>query len=168
MNNKVQFGPSFHLKSIKKGDVIYASVWRKKGSEKGKLVIASNDQIQYKSDEFAVRVVGDWEELNCSFVARQNFDDVAVYIWNPTEKDVYFDDLTIDCYRGLKKPEHADEKDILRIDIPNSAMDSIEGFRNKALEQDIISSELKSYFDASIQVGGEKIPVSLRLKGDWV
>ena len=168
LNSKVQFGPSFHLTSIKKGDVIYASVWRKKGSEKGKLVIDGNAEIQYESDEFAVRVEGEWEQLNCSFVARQDIDDVCIYIWNPTETDVYFDDLTIDCFRGLKKPDYAAEKDILRITIPNSAMDSIKDFRNQALKQDIISSELKSYFDASIDVGGEKLAVSLRLKGDWV
>ena len=168
LNSKQEFGPGFNLKSIKKGDVIYASVWRKKGNSKGKLVIASKGEIQYESKSISFKEQGDWELLKCSFVARENFDFVAVYLWNPIAENVYFDDLTIDCYRDNKKPSYVDEKDILRISIPASAMDSIKAFRKQALEQDVITSDLKSYFDASIVVEGENVPVSLRLKGDWV
>lgn len=168
LNSKNEFGPGFNLKSIKKGDVIYASVWRKKGNSKGKLVIASKGEIQYESKNISFTEEGDWELLKCSFVARENFDFVAVYLWNPIAENVYFDDLTIDCYRDNKKPSNVAEKDILRISIPASAMDSIKAFRKQALKQDVITSDLKSYFDASIVVEGEKVPVSLRLKGDWV
>ncbi len=168
LNSKQQFGPTYKLKSIKKGDVIYASVWRKKGSLKGKLVIGSNADIQYESAEHAVVEQGDWEQLKCSFIARQDYEFVAVYIWNPNESDVYFDDLSIDCYRSLSKPNQVSEPDILRIEIPKSAMDSIIDFRNTALKQDIISSDLKSYFQATILINGKQYPVSLRIKGDWV
>jgi len=168
LNSKQQFGPTYKLKSIKKGDVIYASVWRKKGSLKGKLVIGSNADIQYESAEHAIVEQGDWEQLKCSFIARQDYEFVAVYIWNPNESDVYFDDLSIDCYRGLSKPNEVSESDILRIEIPKSAMDSIIDFRNTALKQDIISSDLKSYFQATIRINGKQYPVSLRIKGDWV
>ncbi len=168
LNSKQQFGPTYKLKSIKKGDVIYASVWRKKGSLKGKLVIGSNADIQYESAEHAIVEQGDWEQLKCSFIARQDYEFVAVYIWNPNENDVYFDDLSIDCYRSLSKPNQVSESDILRIEIPQSAMDSIIDFRNTALKQDIISSDLKSYFHATIGINGKHYPVSLRIKGDWV
>ena len=168
LNSKQIFGPTYKLKSIKKGDVIYASVWRLKGSESGKLVIGSKSDIQYESGEHVVNEQGDWEQLKCSFIARQNYEYVSVYIWNPNEKDVYFDDLIIDCFRNRKKPSQIPEADILRIEIPQTAMDSITDFRNKALKQDIISSDLKSYFDAFININGEKHPVSLRIKGDWV
>ena len=117
-----------------------------KGSLTGKLVIGSNADIQYESAEHAVVEQGDWEQLKCSFIARQDYEFVAVYIWNPNEKDVYFDDLSIDCFRSLSKPNQVSESDILRIEIPKSAMDSIIDFRNTALKQDIISSDLKSYF----------------------
>jgi len=168
LNSKRIYGPTYKLKSIKKGDVIYASVWRLKGSESGKLVIGSNSDIQYESGEHVVNEEGDWEQLKCSFIARQNYEYVSVYIWNPNENDVYFDDLIIDCFRNRKKPSQISEKDILRINIPKSALDSIADFRKKALEQDIISSELKKYFDGTIKVNGENQPVSLRIKGDWV
>jgi len=168
LNSKQKFGPTYKLKSIKKGDVIYASVWRLKGSESGKLVIGSNSDIQYESGEHVVNEQGDWEQLKCSFIARQNYEYVSVYIWNPNEKDVYFDDLIIDCFRNRKKPTQISEVDILRIEIPQTAMDSITDFRNTALKQDIISSDLKTYFDAFININGKNQPVSLRIKGDWV
>lgn len=168
LNSKQIYGPTYKLKSIKKGDVIYASVWRLKGSKSGKLVIGSKSDVQYESGEHVVNEQGDWEQLKCSFIARQNYEYVSVYIWNPNKNDVYFDDLIIDCFRNRKKPSQISEKDILRINIPQSALDSIADFRKTALQQDIISSELKTYFDGSIKVNGESRPVSLRIKGDWV
>jgi len=167
LNSSKQFGPTFSLKAIKKGDVIYASVWRKKGGPGGELVIAAEKKLQYKSQAISFKEVGDWQLLTCSLVAGRNYKNVDVYLWNHHKQSVYFDDLTIDCFRKNQKPVNVEEKDVLRITIPQSAMDSIVDFREMALKQRVISSDLKSYFDASIEVEGKSIPVSLRLKGDW-
>ena len=167
LNKKHQFGPSYKLKSIKKGDIIYASVYRKKGNTEGRLIVASKGDVQYQKGELYYESYGDWELLKCTFVARSNYDFVGVYLWNPSNENAYFDDMTIDCFRDIKKPTAISEDDILRIDIPSSAMDSIKEFRDKALKQKVISSELKTYFNASVIVDGKKVPASLRLKGDW-
>ena len=74
LNSKQIYGPTYKLKSIKKGDVIYASVWRLKGSQSGKLVIGSKSDVQYESGEHVVNEQGDWEQLKCSFIARQNYE----------------------------------------------------------------------------------------------
>ena len=47
LNKEHQFGPSYKLKSIKKGDVIYASVYRKKGNTEGRLIVSSKGDDQY-------------------------------------------------------------------------------------------------------------------------
>ena len=167
LNRDKPFGPTFKLKEIKKGNAIYASVWRLKGATMGKLVISSNDNVQFEFSEHVVRREGGWELMKCQFIAKKDHDFVDVYIWNPGESDVFFDDLVIDCFRSTSKAHALSEEDVLRIYIPDSALDSIESFRTKALKQEVISSELKTYFNAHIDIEGKKCPVQLRLKGDW-
>ena len=101
-------------------------------------------------------------------MAQQDYDYVTVYLWNPLKEDAYLDDLSIDCFRQNTKPEGVSEKDVLRIEIPQSALDSIHEFRARALSQEVITSDLKTYFKAAVTIDGAQLPVSLRLKGDWV
>ena len=168
LGEKQPYGPSYKFNHIKKGDVIYASVWRRKGIKGGKLVIASGIKFQYESSGRIVNKDGQWEQMKCSFVAKQAFEEVNIYIWNPKNYDLYFDDLKIDCFRSNKKPEIISGKDILRINIPKNVMQNIVQLREKAIEQDIISDDIKSYFKASISLEGKEYPISLRIKGDWV
>ena len=168
LNKEKQFGPSLRLDSIKMGDVVYASVYRKKGLSNGHLVIAACDKGQYESNQISLEEKVVWEQVKCTFVAKKDYDFVTVYLWNPNEEDVYFDDLAIDCFRENEKPKVVNEKDIIRIEIPQSALDSLSDFREKALKQEVITSDLKRYFKAFVLLNGDKVPVSLRFKGDWV
>lgn len=168
LNDAQQFGPSLRIDSVKQGDVIYASVYRKRGSASAQLVIASKDEVQYESNHISLEEKVEWELVKSSFVAQQDYDYVTVYLWNPLKEVAYLDDLSIDCFRQNKKPEDVAEKDVLRIEIPQSALDSIIEFRDRALSREVITSDLKTYFKGSVTVDGRKLPVSLRLKGDWV
>ena len=168
LNKSQQYGPSLRIDSIKQGDVIYASVFRKRGSASAKLVIASKDEVQYESNHISLEEKVEWEIVKSSFVAQQDYDYVTVYLWNPLKEDAYLDDLSIDCFRQNTKPEGVSEKDVLRIEIPQSALDSIHEFRARALSQEVITSDLKTYFKAAVTIDGAQLPVSLRLKGDWV
>ena len=69
---KHEFGASFKLDDIKKGDIIYASVYRKKGGESGQLIIASKGQLQYESNDVSLQENVEWELINVSFVAKQD------------------------------------------------------------------------------------------------
>lgn len=168
LNDAQQFGPSLRIDSVKQGDVIYASVYRKRGSASAQLVIASKDEVQYESNHISLEEKVEWELVKLSFVAQQDYDYVTVYLWNPLKEVAYLDDLSIDCFRQNKKPENVAEKDVLRIEIPQSALDSIIEFRDRALSREVITSDLKTYFKGSVTVDGLQVPVSLRLKGDWV
>ncbi len=168
LNDAQQFGPSLRIDSVKQGDVIYASVYRKRGSASAQLVIASKDEVQYESNHISLEEKVEWELVKLSFVAQQDYDYVTVYLWNPLKEVAYLDDLSIDCFRQNKKPENVAEKDVLRIEIPQSALDSIIEFRDRALSREVITSDLKTYFKGSVTVDGRQVPVSLRLKGDWV
>ena len=168
LNDAQQFGPSLRIDSVKQGDVIYASVYRKRGSASAQLVIASKDEVQYESNHISLEEKVEWELVKSCFVAQQDYDYVTVYLWNPLKEVAYLDDLSIDCFRQNKKPEDVAEKDVLRIEIPQSALDSIIEFRDRALSREVITSDLKTYFKGSVTVDGRKLPVSLRLKGDWV
>tara|TARA_B100000524_G_scaffold348196_1_gene251983 strand:+ start:59 stop:3004 length:2946 start_codon:yes stop_codon:yes gene_type:complete len=168
LNKAQQYGPSLRIDSIKQGDVVYASVYRRKGSASAKLVIASKDEVQYESNEISLEEKVEWELVKCSFVAKKDYEYVTVYLWNPLKEVAYLDDLSIDCFRQNTKPKGIAEKDILRIEIPQNALDSIIEFRDRALSREVITSDLKTYFRAAVTVDGQQMPVSLRLKGDWV
>ncbi|HIO67516.1 MAG TPA: hypothetical protein EYN41_04200 [Flavobacteriales bacterium] len=57
--------------------------------------------------------------------------------------------------------------EVLVINIPEKSMQQLTGFAEKALEQGVITNDLKKYVNATIVVNETTIPVELRLKGDW-
>ena len=63
LNENQEFGITHTFSNIKKGDVIYASVWRRKGINGGKLVIASEIKFQYESSGHIVNEDGQWVRL---------------------------------------------------------------------------------------------------------
>jgi hypothetical protein len=71
LNKEKQFGPSLRLDSIKMGDVVYASVYRKKGLSNGHLVIAACDKGQYESNQISLEEKVVWEQVKCTFVAKK-------------------------------------------------------------------------------------------------
>lgn len=167
LDSKHNYGFTHKIENVKAGDIITATVWRKSDQKVGDLVISAPEAVQYEPRSASFEEVDGWDLLKCEFIVNDDYEYVSIYVMNFIETPAYFDDLVIDHYINTSKPEVSDEKDILRVTIPESAMDSIRMFRDIAMKQEVISSDLKKYFNASIQVDGEEVPVSLRLKGDW-
>ncbi|MBL4653454.1 MAG: CotH kinase family protein [Flavobacteriales bacterium] len=67
---------------------------------------------------------------------------------------------------GCTKKEHQELK-TLRINIPESTLDVIDKYVDIAIDQEVISSNLKRYFDAELVRGDSTVPIKIRLKGDW-
>ena len=161
------YGISYEIKDVKKGDVIQASVWKHKDRKSGKLVISTGDPInsQYEYAQFFIKEEKKWGKIEMFFIAQHNYQKVVVFAHNSDEEPVYFDDLKIDIYTNNKKP--SDLHSALEITIDDSAFDTLSKFRKVALEQGVITSDLKEYIKAEIKVKGQMVPVELRLKGDW-
>ena len=69
--------------------------------------------------------------------------------------------LSLSCHTPQKPP------DTLELDIPYKSMKKLSRYVKKALEQGVITNDLKKYVKANIRLEGRTIPVKLRLKGDW-
>lgn len=162
------YGFTYQQVGLKKGQIIEASVWKNKDAEHGALVIAPvGNKKQYLSTGTVRKVKGDWGELKAIFIADRDYDSVAIYVYNLDAKPTYFDDFEVGVYQNTKKPEVKNGSQALHIEIPKSAMDSLDFFKSTALAQGVISDDLKDYVQATIQVNGEEAPIELRLKGDW-
>lgn len=167
LNKKGNYGMVFEIKDIKKGDIIEASLWRHNSASVGSLVIAEDDEgvAQYFATSNLYKTEGDWGKLRGMYIAHNDYKKVLVYAFYGGDKNVYFDDLKIDIYRDNEAP--AKEHVALEINIPESAYDTLMEFRKTALSQGVITKDLKEYINAELNVEGTKMPVELRLKGDW-
>lgn len=162
------YGYGYFIKDVKKGTVITAEVWKNSDAESGALVISEfGNNKNYSSTGHFREVEGDWGKVTAMFVAEKDYDSIQVYTYNLSEKPTYFDDFKIGIYRNVSKPKVTSKTKALRLEIPKSAQDSLDNFKKIALEQGVISSDLKKYVRAYIEIDGEKAPVELRLKGDW-
>ena len=165
LDSSDQYGFVYNFTKVKKGNIIQASVWRKKGAKKGVLVISTEHNKQYLKSDKILRTEGEWDFILLNFVAQSDYDKVTVMCFNPDKTPAYFDDLKIESFTKNTKPNVSNNSFVISIDDANFSV--LKDFRTKALDQGIISDELKKYVKATINIDGKEIPVKLRLKGDW-
>ncbi|NRA11020.1 MAG: hypothetical protein HRT57_03585 [Crocinitomicaceae bacterium] len=120
LNPKGQFGFSYEIKNIKKGDIIEASIWKHVKGVKGSLVISSDDPKveHYLTGRIFGKIEGDWGQYSASYIAQEDCEKVLVYAFNGSQEDVYFDDIKIKIYRDNPKPD--DSHQALEINITSS------------------------------------------------
>jgi len=157
------YGFSYSSLNIKKGDVIKVTSWKMSEVNQGSIVIDAGDS--YLRNGHEVKKENGWGLVETYFYADQAHEEVKIFAYNPDSLPVYFDDFSISIYRNTKKPDNIENA--LVLNIPESAMDSIRSFRDVALSQGVLTSDLKQYFKSEILYKGQPIPVKLRLKGDW-
>ncbi|MDX2361818.1 MAG: CotH kinase family protein [Crocinitomicaceae bacterium] len=161
------FAFGYVFTNIKEGDVIEVSAWRYLEGGIGSLVISDYDSengVSERSDIVHKEDNG-WGLMKCLFVASKDFDSIVTYALNSSDEPAYFDDFEIRAFFNNSKPD--DSFDGLEITISDSIYDTLVERRKIALDQGVITADLKEYVKASLTIDGEKVPVDLRLKGDW-
>ena len=157
------YGFSYNVLNVKKGDVIKVTSWKMSEFNHGSIVIDADDL--YLRNGHIIKEENGWGLVETYFYADQAHEKVKIFAYNPDSSSVYFDDFSILIYKSTKKPDNIENA--LVLNIPESAMDSIRSFREAALLQGVLTSNLKKYFKSEILYKGQHIPVKLRLKGDW-
>jgi hypothetical protein len=167
LNKDQPFGFTYEVTNVKKGDVIEASVWKHTSGNHGGLVISADDanNDQYEFFQFFNDEQEGWGLINAFFVAMHDYDKVLVYALCANEEEAYFDDFSVKVSRNNQMPD--DSHPSLEINISDGAYDTLNRFREIALDQQVITSNLKEYINASLTIDGEDVPIELRLKGDW-
>ena len=162
------YGYVYTLLNIKKGQVVTASAWKNIDATSGAVVIAPKGTKEgYVASGHIKERKGKWGKMDVMFIAQKDLDTVLVYAYNLDKKPICIDDFKVDAFFDTKKPKVVNKSQALYINIPKSAQDSLDRFKKVALQQGVISKDLKKYVRAYVRVNGEKAPVDLRIKGDW-
>ena len=171
------YGMSYSM-NAEVGEVYKLSVWRKwrkKGAESF-LVFSGKDGKDFyksKSDVFSKNKEG-WGQIIMYVKIPESHlhQEVVAYTYSNGAEAVYFDDMKIEKLDNL--PAHASEIlfEAQHIDIEFSEKNfkKLKQKRQEAIQNGLIITDEDSWVKATIQESGteEKIPVKLRLKGDWL
>lgn len=161
-----EYGLSYVIQDVKKGDVIVFSAWKLSKNNRGSLVISDNKENgQYISSGRTTIKEGEWGLVECYFVAERDVEEVRVYAHNPHDEPAFFDDVKIEIYKNNAVPD--DSIEALEIKLDDAAFAKIASYREIALEQGVITKDLKKYVKGFIVKDGKELPIELRIKGDW-
>ena len=164
-NNK--FGANLDLFEVKKGAEIEAKAWRKLGSKNGGIVISGlpGEDDLYKQSSEIIQEKDGWGLIKLVFRANQDYKKISVYLFNPENEPVFFDDLSISYHTsGQNKVEM---NNALQINLSEQSLNTLTRYRERALANGVIAREDKNYVEGNINIAGKEIPIKLRLKGDW-
>ena len=95
------FGMGIKFNGLEYGESFKASVWRKSGTKAGGGVVASCSNLFYYTDCQVVESGSDgWEKIQMEFFVKAELAnlELIVYLYNPHENPVYYDDLEIIRY----------------------------------------------------------------------
>jgi len=162
------YGMPITFTDVLEGEYFEARVWIKNPVGRGTLIAGVCGHSNYSLNTTDVNKIQDsigWSEYFLSFGIETPIDTLKFYLFSAGEV-TYFDNLEIHRFKE-RPPLNADSIDIMRIFIPDSGMALLTEFKTKALEQDIISSDLKEYVEGFIIEKNDSIPIEIRLKGDW-
>ncbi|MFT5860824.1 MAG: hypothetical protein ACI865_002939 [Flavobacteriaceae bacterium] len=168
LNAEKPEGFILQTKNIVAGSVFIISVWKELSSEGGQIKISGDGDEGglLEQNNIITKKADGWGLIELHFTAFKNYDELTISVTNTLEKTVYFDDFSIRGYFNAKIKNTT--QDALRIELSESALDSLSTFREEALIRGVISSDQKRYLKGTLTIDGEAIPMKCRLKGDWL
>ncbi|MCI5059107.1 MAG: CotH kinase family protein, partial [Flavobacteriales bacterium] len=162
-----QFGGSIELTKFQGGNYIQVEVYRYKGDENSKLVVATPNGTVYQSTGTPVSMDEDgWGLMRLDIELPEqimNEKKISIYCWNSGNQVAYFDDLKIKVHSEKVYPEFNVPN--LEIKIKKKHLKKLKKIRKEALEAGVLLE--KKWVKAKMKFGEEKFKVKVRLKGDW-
>jgi len=162
------YGMPITFTDVEVGEFFEASVWIKDSCEEATLFAGACGNTKYDISTTLVNKINDsigWSQYFLNFAVETEIDTLKFYLFSKG-KVAYFDNFEINRYH--QRPSiSVDSVDVMNIYIPDSCMTLLTEFKTKALQQTIISSDLKEYVGGFIVEKNDSIPIEIRLKGDW-
>lgn len=158
---------SYKFYDLKKGNQIIISVWEKTGGARGylKLVDKEKNILAVKRSR-PIKIQSQWVLINLSFTVEEDSKEIKFFIHNEKTLSAYYDDLKIELLDKSIKPVFKSEN--IDIQIKSKDLDKLFKYRDKAIQNGVISKSLKKYFKGIMVYNKEEIPIKIRLKGDWI
>lgn len=164
-----QYGMSILFTDVSKGEFFSASVWQNEISEPGALVCKVEGKYSFSFnslDNGFYEYKDGWRKHVLQFSAIEDLDSLTFFIFVGGHQETsYYDNLEI--IRRLKRPQGIVGDEVLNIALPDTSQQKLNKNIRKAAGSEIIRNKYKDYEDATLVVDDERIPVEMRLKGDW-
>jgi len=166
-----QYGFGFQMTAPEPGRSYRVSVWRFKNQyQEGKLALKVSGEVDFylETDQISSQDNG-WEELTLRFTLPfgKLADRVDIYVYTNGFLDTYFDDFRIEQIATTTDSKAFQPKTI-SLRIQSDDFKKIEKDREQALQNGILEAEASNWVDGVIKDSTGDIPVSVRLKGDWL
>lgn len=102
LNKDNPFGATFRIKNVQPGESLKISVWRKAENDQGTIILSSDGL--YHNHFNTIETKNDWEKLEEKFFIDDNLGgkELTIYLYNPNEKSVFFDDFEVDYYKPYR------------------------------------------------------------------
>ncbi len=172
LTEKNRFGLVYTTTDFKKGWRYKASVWRYTESSKGFLTVAGNEGSNFKiTERIAVEEKDGFERLQITFSIPETAKLDTLKIFAGVDKktgSVYFDDLEVEIL-DRKAPNADFNPDLIHIEVSRKAYNKLNAKRWQAHKEGLLFSGDEDRVKGTLTSLKEhkKIPVKLRLKGDW-
>jgi len=171
LNKSQAFGLKYNLKNTKPNDYYEVSVWRYGNTDAGFLVVSDEDsKFFYKAVNTTDSIEeSGWNRLVLSFYVPPNINnnDIVIYVWNPAEEDVYFDDLSIVRRMHEKYPLYTGVSPF-KLYVDTMQVIKLSDKRKEAFRKGILETEDDDWVDGILFADTTAHHVELRLKGDWL
>ena len=164
---KNPYALSYVFKNLKKGNELRISVWEKTDFSRGYLKLVDEEKnILARGRSRKKKVDSQWVLVKLNFILEEDCKEVKFFIHNERNVPAYYDDLEIEVL--LKSRRLVFKKENLEIKIKSKYLDKLFKYKEKAIQNGIIGKSLKKYFSGLMIYNNEKIPIKIRLKGDWI
>jgi len=164
---KNPYALSYVFKNLKKGNELRISVWEKTDFSRGHLKLVDEEKnILARGRSRKKKVDSQWVLVKLNFILEEDCKEVKFFIHNERNVPAYYDDLEIEVL--LKSRRLVFKKENLEIKIKSKYLDKLFKYKEKAIQNGIIGKSLKKYFSGLMIYNNEKIPIKIRLKGDWI
>lgn len=171
------FGINWVEENLVGGMLYKISVWRKASAASGILVGSlAGEGGFYRESKIPVEAADGWEKLRLFLRIPEEMKGrtLKIYVYGNEfgpEGKVYFDDLIIERSLLKKRFQSASRSDTtfetLDLLVPPAGMLQLEARAREARKQGVLVTTEDSWVTGKILQPNNKIPVRLRLKGDW-
>jgi len=169
-----QWGFGTELRSVKKGETYEVSVWRKMEGEGLASLVFTGEAGSgfYKGvSEATKKGKAGWEQILFTVKIPNHYraNKISVYVYTDGKANTYFDDLQIKrIEEGSNVETAAFKAQHLAIELSDKGYLTLQKKRKEAYEKGLLITDEDSWVKGSIVEDEERIPIKMRLKGDWL
>ncbi len=100
-----EFGMTCRINNLKHGESVKINVWKKGGDKPGVISVQTDDFQLFHAygEKLTGNIRGSWVEMEMDFFIPFKLDnkDLKIYLYNPRDEPVFFDDFRIRRYKSV-------------------------------------------------------------------